>query len=507
MYKFQPILKSLIWGGEKIAPYKGIATDQRNIGESWELSGVKDNESVVAEGPEAGTSLPELIARHGAALLGKANYGRFGEEFPLLIKFIDARQDLSIQVHPNDELAWERHKSKGKTEMWYVVSADKDAHLRSGFSKQVTPAEYEASVGDNTITDILADYKIAPGDVFFLPAGRVHSIGAGSFIAEIQQTSNITYRIYDFNRRDANGNTRELHTELAKGAIDYTVLPDYRTHYEPAQDTRVELVPLFHHVALRSDPPRDARPRVARLVRRGDLHRGLRHAHRRQRRSGSGAPGRNGPDSGFGPFARLHARRRHEDSDKLDRLIRLFGSTKKLRPAKMQAGVFRYGKPELLRLEPRLRVVGRSRTRLHHRSVDREIPLRRIHRRERSFHAVAHLVICRRVASGMLRRPEIRIADRRGVEVIIGYLRLVSRKSGRVIHTRQIIFRGNTGIIPDILGHGQPCEDISPDHNVRLVNVINRIVRHLDLKPGRLECLRPVPAVDQVVLQRRFGIK
>ena len=203
MYKFQPILKSLIWGGEKIAPYKGIATDQRNIGESWELSGVKDNESVVAEGPEAGTSLPELIARHGAALLGKANYGRFGEEFPLLIKFIDARQDLSIQVHPNDELAWERHKSKGKTEMWYVVSADKDAHLRSGFSKQVTPAEYEASVGVNTITDILADYKIAPGDVFFLPAGRVHSIGAGSFIAEIQQTSNITYRNYDIYRSDA----------------------------------------------------------------------------------------------------------------------------------------------------------------------------------------------------------------------------------------------------------------------------------------------------------------
>lgn len=242
MYKFQPILKSLIWGGEKIAPYKGIITDQRNIGESWELSGVKDNESIVAGGPETGTTLPGLIARHGAALLGKANYERFGEEFPLLIKFIDAQQDLSIQVHPNDDLAWERHKSKGKTEMWYVVAADKDAHLRSGFSKLVTPAQYEASVADNTITDILAEYKIHPGDVFFLPAGRVHSIGAGSFIAEIQQTSNITYRIYDFNRRDANGNTRELHTEQAKGAIDYTVLPDYRTHYTPAQDTRVELV-------------------------------------------------------------------------------------------------------------------------------------------------------------------------------------------------------------------------------------------------------------------------
>lgn len=242
MYKFQPILKSLIWGGDKIAPYKGISTEMKNIGESWELSGVKDNESVVAEGPEAGTKLPELIARHGAALLGKANLERFGEEFPLLIKFIDARQDLSIQVHPDDSLAWERHQSKGKTEMWYVVAADEDAHLRSGFSKQVTPAQYEASVADNTITDILADYRIHPGDVFFLPAGRVHSIGAGSFIAEIQQTSNITYRIYDFNRRDAAGNTRELHTEQAKGAIDYTVLPDYRTHYEAAQDKRVELV-------------------------------------------------------------------------------------------------------------------------------------------------------------------------------------------------------------------------------------------------------------------------
>ena len=155
MYKFQPILKSTIWGGEKIVPYKQIASGQTQVGESWELSGVKGNESVVAGGPEAGTTLPGLIARHGAALLGKANFERFGEEFPLLIKFIDARQDLSIQVHPDDRLAWERHKSKGKTEMWYVVDADKGARLRSGFAKQVTPAQYEASVEDNTITDIL----------------------------------------------------------------------------------------------------------------------------------------------------------------------------------------------------------------------------------------------------------------------------------------------------------------------------------------------------------------
>ncbi len=242
MYRFRPILKSLLWGGEKIAPYKEIAADLTSIGESWELSGVEGNVSVVAEGPDAGLTLAQLIARDGARLLGKKNSERFGDEFPLLVKFIDARQDLSIQVHPDDKLAWERHRSKGKTEMWYVVAADEGAHLRSGFAKEVTPAQYEASVADDTITGLLADYAVRPGDVFFLPAGRVHSIGAGSFIAEIQQTSDITYRIYDFNRRDAQGNKRELHTEQAKDAIDYTVLPDYRTRYEAAQNRPVELV-------------------------------------------------------------------------------------------------------------------------------------------------------------------------------------------------------------------------------------------------------------------------
>ena len=242
MYRFRPILKSLLWGGEKIAPYKEIAADLTCIGESWELSGVEGNVSVVAEGPDAGLTLAQLIARDGARLLGKKNSERFGDEFPLLVKFIDAAQDLSIQVHPDDKLAWERHRSKGKTEMWYVVAADEGAHLRSGFAKEVTPAQYEASVADDTITGLLADYAVRPGDVFFLPAGRVHSIGAGSFIAEIQPTSDITYRIYDFNRRDAQGNKRELHTEQAKDAIDYTVLPDYRTRYEAAQNRPVELV-------------------------------------------------------------------------------------------------------------------------------------------------------------------------------------------------------------------------------------------------------------------------
>lgn len=242
MYKFKPILKSMIWGGEKIIPYKGLDSELKQVGESWEISGVKDNESVIDGGADDGMTLPALIARDGAKLLGKANHERFGEEFPLLIKFIDARQDLSIQVHPNDEQAWERHQSKGKTEMWYVVDADPGSSLRSGFAKQVTPEEYEASIADNTITDLLAEYDIHAGDLFFLPAGRIHSIGAGAFIAEIQQTSNITYRIYDFNRVDANGNPRELHTEQSKAVIDYSVQPDYRTHYEAADDKRVELV-------------------------------------------------------------------------------------------------------------------------------------------------------------------------------------------------------------------------------------------------------------------------
>ena len=239
MYKFKPILKSMLWGGEKLIPYKGLESDKTSVGESWEISGVKGNESIVAEGPDAGMSLPELIARDKAALLGQNNYERFGKEFPLLIKFIDARQDLSIQVHPNDKLAWERHQSKGKTEMWYVVDADPGSRLRSGFAKSVTPDEYEQSIADNTITDLLQEYDIHAGDVFFLPAGRIHSIGAGAFIAEIQQTSNITYRIYDFNRCDDNGNPRELHT---KAAIDYTVLPDYRTYYDAQPDAQTQLV-------------------------------------------------------------------------------------------------------------------------------------------------------------------------------------------------------------------------------------------------------------------------
>ena len=241
--KFEPILKTIVWGGEKIAPYKGIETEQKHIGESWELSGVAGNESVVADGPLKGKTIAQLVKEYKADLVGKHVYENTGDEFPLLIKFIDALSDLSIQVHPNDELAAKRHNgSKGKTEMWYVVDAEPGAHLLAGLTEQITPEQYAAKVADGTITDVLARYEVKPGDVFFLPAGRIHAICGGCFIAEIQQTSNITYRIYDYGRLGLDGKPREVHTELAKDAIDYTVYPTYRTDYTPAKDEEVEVV-------------------------------------------------------------------------------------------------------------------------------------------------------------------------------------------------------------------------------------------------------------------------
>ena len=242
MYRFTPILKTKLWGGDRIAAYKGIATDLKRVGESWELSGLEGDISVVATGADAGMTLEALIARDKERLLGVRNYARYGTEFPLLVKFIDAREDLSIQVHPNDEIAETRHRSKGKTEMWYVVAADEGAHLYAGFREKTTPEEYARSVAENRITDLLADHAVSPGDVFFLPAGCVHSIGAGTFLAEIQQTSDLTYRIYDFDRRDAEGKTRELHTDLAREAIDFMALPGDRTRYERNANAEVELI-------------------------------------------------------------------------------------------------------------------------------------------------------------------------------------------------------------------------------------------------------------------------
>jgi mannose-6-phosphate isomerase len=240
--KFEPILKEIIWGGDEICRFKSIEPARTGIGESWEISHVKDNISVVANGELKGKSLETLIDIYGDKLLGKKVIEKFGNTFPLLIKFIDARDALSIQVHPDDELAKKRHNSCGKTEMWYVVKAAPGAYLYSGFSQAITPERYVKSLEDNTFINYLQRHEVKAGDVFFLPAGRVHAIGKGCFIAEIQQTSNITYRIYDYNRKDAQGNPRELHTDLAKEAIDYRIYPDYKSAYSPKQNEIQTLV-------------------------------------------------------------------------------------------------------------------------------------------------------------------------------------------------------------------------------------------------------------------------
>ena len=246
--KFKALLKQTIWGGDKIIPFKHLDDHLDNVGESWEISGVPGNETVVADGEYAGKKLNELVIEQKDKLVGKANYERFGDEFPLLIKFIDARQDLSIQVHPTDEIAKRQGKERGKTEMWYIMDSDKDAKLYSGLKMQITPEQYKAMVEDDTITDALAQYEVKEDDCFFLPAGRIHAIGTGCFLAEIQQTSDVTYRIYDFKRKDKNGNYRELHTKQAAECINYNVESNYRTDYTPVKNQGVSLVqcPYFN---------------------------------------------------------------------------------------------------------------------------------------------------------------------------------------------------------------------------------------------------------------------
>ena len=241
---FTPYLKSVIWGGNKICEYKGIAHTMDKIGESWEISAIPGHVSVVESGKYAGMTLNELIVKFGEQLLGKKVFETYGGKFPLLIKLIDAADNLSVQVHPDDELAMKRHNSLGKTEMWYIISTDEDAKIYAGLNTVISPDQYKSKVADGTITDIIATHDSTPGDVFFLPAGRIHAIGAGNLLAEIQESSDITYRIYDYNRKDANGNTRELHTELAKDAIDYNVYDNYKS--ESNHDKSGNLVSCNH---------------------------------------------------------------------------------------------------------------------------------------------------------------------------------------------------------------------------------------------------------------------
>ena len=240
--KFKPILKDKIWGGQKLKTYLNKEfLHLPNCGESWEISGVANDISIVENGNLAGNSLQELIEVYMGDLIGDKVYEKFGQEFPLLIKFIDASNVLSIQVHPDDAAAKERHNAFGKTEMWYIIQADKGSELISGFNRKTDKQTYLEHLRDKKLKDILNYEKVSEGDVFFIPSGRVHAIGAGILLAEIQQTSDITYRIYDWDRVDANGQGRELHTNLAVDVIDYKHYESYRTNYDKIKNTEINL--------------------------------------------------------------------------------------------------------------------------------------------------------------------------------------------------------------------------------------------------------------------------
>ncbi|MDE6206944.1 MAG: class I mannose-6-phosphate isomerase [Muribaculaceae bacterium] len=234
---FTPYLKSVIWGGSKICSLKGIPQPAEKIGESWEISAIPSHLSIVADGRYKGLNINELIDRFGADILGTKVAEKYHGAFPLLIKLIDAADDLSVQVHPDDDLAMARHCTLGKSEMWYIIDADADARIYAGLNCRMTPDGYVQRVQEGTFASAVASHPSAPGYIFFLPAGRVHAIGAGNFVAEIQQSSDITYRIYDYDRRDADGHTRQLHADLAKDAIDYNVYSDYTNiSLPPEQD-------------------------------------------------------------------------------------------------------------------------------------------------------------------------------------------------------------------------------------------------------------------------------
>lgn len=241
--KFTPILKQTIWGGDKINQLKQISNGLPSVGESWEISAVEGAESVVANGSYKGYTLPRLIKLMKDELVGADNYARFGNKFPLLVKFIDAHDDLSVQVHPDDNLAMQRHHSLGKTEMWYVLKADEDAKLIAGFSRKIDVKQYREMVADGSFTDALLSYQVKEGDVYYIPAGRVHCIGKGTMVVEVQETSDVTYRIFDFNRKDKDGHTRTLHVAQAADAIDFDdIAGEAKIDYQLVDNEPIELI-------------------------------------------------------------------------------------------------------------------------------------------------------------------------------------------------------------------------------------------------------------------------
>lgn len=228
---FQPNLHTVVWGGDRICGYKGLDMQQKNIGESWEVSAVPTSKSIVSNGELAGRDLVSVVDEAPDEILGKAVSEKYNGQLPLLVKFIDSAKPLSIQVHPNDEMARREHGKSGKTEMWYVIDAQPGSFLYAGFKQEITPEEYKRRIADGTITDVLAKHEVKRGDVFYLPAGRVHAIGSGILLCEVQQSSDVTYRIYDYNRPGLDGKPRELHTELAARALNFHVEEEYRTIY------------------------------------------------------------------------------------------------------------------------------------------------------------------------------------------------------------------------------------------------------------------------------------
>lgn len=241
--KFKTIYKEKIWGGHKIKTHLNKDfSPLENCGETWEISGVAGDVSIVDRGELSGKSLTDLIHTFKADLVGSSVYEKFGNEFPLLIKFIDANADLSVQVHPNDDLAQDRHDTNGKTEMWYIFQADKNSTLISGFNRPLSKDSFQQYFNNGALDQILNKEKVSAGDVFFIPAGRVHTIGKGILLAEIQQTSDVTYRIYDFDRVDKDGNKRELHQELALDAITYEHGTSFKTKYVDSLNEPIQLV-------------------------------------------------------------------------------------------------------------------------------------------------------------------------------------------------------------------------------------------------------------------------
>lgn len=230
-FLFEPNLHAVVWGGYRLCPYKGLPASDTPVGESWEVSAVPSSTSVISNGEYAGLDLASVISRSPEAILGDTVARAYSSQLPLLVKFIDAEKDLSIQVHPNDEMAQRLHGKFGKSEIWYIIDAKPGSFLYAGFKHELSPGEYKQRVADGTLTDVLARHEVKSGDVFYLPAGRVHAICGGILLAEVQQSSDVTYRIFDYNRPGMDGKPRELHTEWAAEALDFHVEDDYRTQY------------------------------------------------------------------------------------------------------------------------------------------------------------------------------------------------------------------------------------------------------------------------------------